>query len=150
MTLLLASAERNTDMKILATDISTRALAKAQSGRYEADIMEKVPQHLIQRFFINKKEDGNKYYIAKDCLKKMIVFRRLNLAKPPFPIKNVLDMVFCRNVMIYFNTDIRTKLVSEIYRLLKPEGYLITGHAESLASTKTDLKCIRPSFYQKI
>jgi chemotaxis protein methyltransferase CheR len=150
MTLLLASTVRNADMKILATDISTMALAKAQAGIYDAEAMDKVPQNLKERFFITRTEADKKYYIANDCLKKMIIFRRLNLSKTPFPINSLLDVVFCRNVMIYFNAETRTKLVSEIFRLLRPEGYLITGHAESLASTQTKLKCIKPSYYQKI
>ncbi len=150
MTILLVTGEKKHDIKILATDISTRVLEKAQSGRYESVLMEKVPQSIKSRFFDVQKEDNEKYFVAKKSLRDMIVFRRLNLTKYPFPMKGPLDIVFCRNVMIYFDLETRQKLVSEIYGLLRQGGYLFTGHAESLSGLKTDFKCLKPSVYQKI
>lgn len=150
MTLLLAAGEQKCDIKILGTDISTRALQKAKAGKYEPHIMEKVPQSIKTRFFDIQKENNDKFYNAKNILKDMIVFRRLNLTKYPFPMKGPLDIVFCRNVMIYFDLYTRQMLVSEIYSLLKKGGYLFTGHAESLSGLKTDFKCLKPSVYQKV
>ncbi len=150
MTLLLAAGEQKYDIKILATDISTRVLQKAQGGKYESVIMEKVPQSIKLRFFDIEKENDQKVYTAKKCIKDLIVFRRLNLTKYPFPMKGPLDIVFCRNVMIYFDLDTRQKLVSEIYALLREGGYLFTGHAESLSGLKTEFKCLKPSVYQKV
>ncbi len=148
MTLLAASSGKNIDMKILATDISTKVLAKAQAGEYESDKMEKVPIEYKKKFFSLSDKDDD-LYVAKDLLKNMILFRRLNLSTPPYPMNGQLDVVFCRNVMIYFNDEVRVKLVSEIFRLLKPDGYLIIGHAESITNLKTDFKCVVPSIYIK-
>ena len=67
----------------------------------------------------------------------------------PYPMRGPIDVVYCRNVMIYFDNSTREKLISEIYRLLKPGGYLITGHAESLTSIKNNFKCIKPSIFMK-
>ncbi len=150
MTLLSAAQGHKIDLKILATDISTRVLAKAQSGIYQEELLSKVPKQLQQRYFKRSMQENNKQcFAAIDEMKKLILFRRLNLSKPPFPMKGQLDFVFCRNVMIYFNNETRNRLVAEIHRLLNPGGYLFTGHAESLTSSTTDLKCIKPSIYQK-
>ena len=149
MTMLEASGTRNVDMRILATDISTSALFKAQKGVYASTTLDGVQDSYKKRFFVSEKKNSELFYKANDQLKNMIVFRRLNLSSPPFPMAGQLDMVFCRNVMIYFDASVRTRLVNEIYRLLKPSGYLLTGHAEGLTSIKTELKCLEPSIYQK-
>jgi len=149
MTMLETSGSRNIDMRILATDISTCALATAQKGVYPSSTLEGVQDAYKKRFFVAEKKQGDFFYQANNQLKNMIVFRRLNLSSPPFPMTGQLDMVFCRNVMIYFDTHVRTRLVNEISRLLKPSGYLLTGHAEGLTSIKTELKCLEPSIYQK-
>jgi len=137
------------DFKILATDISTQALGRAQLGVYEASHMENVPEQFRKRFFYPIRDCEVLRYRASDELIRRIVYRRLNLSRPPFPMSGQLDVVFCRNVMIYFDTEVRNRLVTEIYRLLVPGGYLFTGHAESLSSLKTEFACIRPTIYQK-
>jgi chemotaxis protein methyltransferase CheR len=149
MTVLAASIEKKFDFRLLATDISTRALVEASNGCYPESIMTGVPDSFRKRFFSKSNRDNGLFYEVRETLKNHIVFRRLNLSKPPFPMKGQLDVVFCRNVMIYFNDETRSRLLSEIYRLLNPEGYLITGHAESLASIKTPFKCVKPSIYMK-
>jgi len=80
----------------------------------------------------------------------MMVFRRVNLSAPPFPMTGPLDAVFCRNVMIYFDDAVRLRLLDEANRLLKPGGYLVVGHAESLAGMISDFKYVRPSVYRKV
>ncbi|MBM4311347.1 MAG: protein-glutamate O-methyltransferase CheR [Deltaproteobacteria bacterium] len=137
------------DCRILATDISTRALINAQQGIYEAAQMENLPEQMRRRFFTPVRDSDAIRYRASDEIMRRIVYRRLNLSRPPFPMRGQLDVVFCRNVMIYFDTAVRERLVAEIYRLLQPGGYLFTGHAESLSSLKTDFACIRPTIYQK-
>lgn len=150
MTLLVATGEHPVNMRILATDISTNVLLKAQEGIYSSSLMVNIPESMIKKYFVSIKASGDQRYIARDVLKNLVVFRRLNLSQPPFPMTGRLDMVFCRNVMIYFDNEVRTRLITEIFRLLNPGGYLITGHAESLSSLKTDFKCLRPSIYQKV
>jgi chemotaxis protein methyltransferase CheR len=88
-------------------------------------------------------------WTAKPALQQMIVYRRLNLSTPPFPMRGPLDAVFCRNVMIYFDDAVRIQLLDEIARLLKPGGYLFVGHAESLAGILSGFKYVQPSIYRK-
>lgn len=145
-----ALGERPCDYKILATDISTLALARAKQGTYDAAQMENIPERMRRRYFLPVRTQRGTEYRACDKLMQYIVYRRLNLSRPPFPMQSQLDIVFCRNVMIYFDEATRKKLVDEIHRQLLPGGYLFTGHAESLSSLKTNFTYIQPTLYQKI
>lgn len=137
------------DYKILATDISTKVLTRARQSTYDAAQMENVPETLRRRFFIPVKTSAGTGFRACDELTEHIIYRRLNLSRPPFPMRSQLDIVFCRNVMIYFDEETRSRLVHEIHRQLLPGGYLFTGHAESLSSLKTSFTYIQPTIYQK-
>jgi chemotaxis protein methyltransferase CheR len=136
------------DMKILATDISTKILRRCINGIYEEKKMDSVPALLQDRYF-EREEGSRRLYAVRQELKRMIMFKRLNLSAVPFPMKGPMDAIFCRNVMIYFDNDVRKKLLNEFYRLLKPEGYLFVGHAESLTGMLSGLKAARPSVYKK-
>lgn len=149
MTLLSAVEHRNIDLKLLATDISTRVLSASIAGEYAKDKVKNVPQSLLTKFFDTRVVDGEKKYVAKGVMKNHVVFRRLNLNEPPFPMRGPLDVIFCRNVMIYFDNSVRTQLLNEMYRLLKPGGYLMVGHAESLTGIVSDFKPVKPSIYVK-
>lgn len=139
------------DIRILATDISTRALATAREGVYPAEAVEPLPSRLLSRYFTAERVEasGEKRWRVIDTLKRMVVFKRLNLATPPFPMKGPLESVFCRNVMIYFEQRERAALISEIERLLAPGGLLYIGHAETLNNIATKLKRVAPSAYEK-
>lgn len=140
------------DIKILATDISTKILAHAQNGVYDEEKIDGIPKSLLTKYFIKTRKGGHgegHTYEASDDLKKLITFRRLNLSIHPFPMKGPLDVVLCRNVMIYFDHHVRQGLVEDIERLLKPGGYLMVGHSESLTGLKTGLKTVRPAIYIK-
>ena len=149
MTVLESIGNRDVDTRILATDISTRVLAKCQEGTYDPQKLDGVPKTLRDKYFDRLQDDRQYQYRARDIMKQLIVFRRLNLATPPFPMQGPLDVVFCRNVMIYFDNDVRTRLLNEISRLLKPGGYLMVGHAESLTGLVSSFRTVRPSVYTK-
>jgi len=137
------------DMRILATDISTQILSRCEKAEYEKSKIENVPVMLRDRYFEVKQYDNKKFYYVKNEIKNMILFRRLNLSQVPFPMKGPMDIIFCRNVMIYFDNEVRKRLLMEFYRLLKPKGYLMVGHAESLTGLLSGFKAMRPSVYQK-
>ncbi|GHS94129.1 chemotaxis protein methyltransferase [Planctomycetales bacterium] len=137
------------DARILATDISTKILEKAMNGDYDEEKIRGVPVPLRDKYFTRAGARGGYEYTAGEALKRMISFRRLNLSAPPFPIRGPLDIVFCRNVMIYFDNGLRERLVREIYRVLKPGGYLFIGHAESLTGLNTEFKTVKPATYLK-
>jgi len=138
------------DARILATDLSTQALARAREGAYEPRYVEHVPRVLLRKYFDRRNGGGEAHYLANDKLRRMITFGRINLAKPPFPLRGPLDVIFCRNVMIYFDNDVRKRLLADMYRLLKPGGYLMVGHAESLSGMLSDFKSVEPSVYVKM
>lgn len=149
MTVLEALGGQAADTRILATDISTRVLHKCREGRYDTQRVATVSAELRRRYFDEVQGEKGTLFEAKDALRSLLVFRRLNLSTPPFPMQGPFDAVFCRNVMIYFDNHVRTRLVDEMYRLLKPGGYLMVGHAESLTGLDTAFRSVRPSVYVK-
>ncbi|MFP4501511.1 MAG: CheR family methyltransferase [Candidatus Hydrogenedentota bacterium] len=149
MTLLEALGGNGVDMRILATDISTRALASAMEGVYGEERVKAIPKPLLSRYFDKGGARDAISYSARQPLRNLLLFRRLNLSEPPFPMRGPLDVVFCRNVMIYFDNRVRGRLLDEAYRLLKPGGYLFVGHAESLTGMVSSFKLVRPSVYRK-
>lgn len=137
------------DTRILATDISSTVLNRCKQGAYEWKKLAKVPEHMLSRYFQRIGENGHSSFHVKKELRNMIVFSWINLAQTPFPMNGPLDIVFCRNVMIYFDNPVRQRLLDEIHRLLKPGGYLIVGHAESLLSLQHGFKSVRPSIFKR-
>ncbi len=138
------------DAKILATDISVSVLEAARKGEYEAKKLERISRDLTGRYFTPAgQKGGEKMYRIKDFIKNMITFTWLNLSVPPFPMQGPLDVIFCRNVMIYFDNAVRQRLLDEMHRLLKPGGYLMVGHAESLSGLRGGFRTVRPSVYVK-
>jgi chemotaxis protein methyltransferase CheR len=138
-----------TDFKVLATDISTRVLTFSKEGIYPAERMKNVPMEFRGRYFSQEKIEGNLHYRVSSEIRRKIKFARLNLSTPPYPMRGPFDVVFCRNVMIYFDMNVRNRLICEIERLLKPDGLLILGQSEGLAGAKHNFKGIRPSIYLK-
>jgi chemotaxis protein methyltransferase CheR len=137
------------NLRILATDISTRILARSKEGVYDAKKAESIPRSLRDRYFDREGSGETAVYSAKETLRSLITFKRLNLSIVPFPMKGPMDFIFCRNVMIYFDNRVRVQLLGEFHRLLKPGGYLCVGHAESLTGMLGGFKAIKPSVYVK-
>jgi len=149
ITILEALRDSHVEFKILATDISTVVLGKARQGIYEPRALESLSKAVIQRHFDKVEVDGEERYQANERLRDTVVFKRLNLSRPPFPMQGPLDAVFCRNVMIYFGHDVRQGLVGAIEGLIKPDGFLAIGHAETLTGLKSALRTVRPSVYAR-
>jgi chemotaxis protein methyltransferase CheR len=137
------------DIRILATDISTKILAEARRGVYEERDAEKLSRSVLTRCFIRQHSATGFYYQVADEIRRMVTFARLNLATPPFPMKGPFDVIFCRNVMIYFDNTVRKRLLDHCYKLLKPGGYLMVGHAESLSGMLSNFKSVEPAVYLK-
>jgi chemotaxis protein methyltransferase CheR len=137
------------DLRILATDISTRMLSRCLEGVYDDERVKPVPRALIQKYFNRLDDDGEPRYQVGAALRNVLVFRRFNLSETPYKLHGPLDIVFCRNVMIYFDNDVRSRLVGEVHRILKPGGYFMIGHSESLNGIPTPLRSLRPAVYVK-
>lgn len=138
---------RSLDVKILATDISTRVLSIAKTGVYEADKLKNVKLEFKNKFF-KKNCNSSQEYELVDEVKGLITFSRLNL-KDPYPFKGTFDFIFCRNVMIYFDKQTQENLVNKIGGYLAPGGYLFVGHSESLMGLNHELAYVKPAVYQK-
>ena len=135
---------QNWDYRILATDISTRVLEEAQRGVYPEESLKDVPPRWRKRYF---GRDGQTYLLS-DEVKREVIFKRLNLMDP-FPFTKPFDLIFCRNVMIYFEQETKNGLVAKFYDALKPGGYLFIGHSETIQRDSSGFRYIEPSIYQK-
>lgn len=150
MTLLDAtSGYADVDMRVLATDISTKVLDRCLDGCYKAEKLTGVPEEMRGRYFRPVKSETEKLFKVTPQVRDTVLFRRMNLSTPPFPMPGPLDIVMCRNVMIYFDDPVRVALLQEIHRMLRPGGFLIVGHAESLTGINVDFKYLRPAIYVK-
>lgn len=147
ITLCEAMGAKKWDCKILASDLSTRVLSHAANGIYEKDRVKDLDSARLRRFFLKGKK-GDKVKAKKE-IAQMIAFKRINLMNDDYPIKSALDLIFCRNVMIYFDKETQERLVNNFYRYLKPNGYLFIGHSESLQWLDTPFVPIAPTIYQK-
>lgn len=144
ITVLEALGGHHRDFRLLATDISTRVLDTARAGEYPANKIEPVPRQIRDKYFT---KCGPATYRIRDDVRQLVSFNRLNLSEPPFPMKGPLDVVFCRNVMIYFDNSVRTRLLRDIHRLLKPGGYLMIGHSENLTGLDVSFQVEQPAVY---
>ena len=138
------------DARILATDIDTNILASARVGRYQERQMANLPAGMRSRYFARHKDSrGAIHHEVVAGVREMVRFGRINLASPPFALRGPLDVVFCRNVMIYFDNKVRSRLLEQFYRLLRPGGYLMVGHAESLSGILSEFRSVEPAVYIK-
>jgi chemotaxis protein methyltransferase CheR len=137
------------DTRILASDISTKILAEARAGIYEERDAEKLSRAILNRYFQKQRTPAGIRYQVTDETRRLVTFARLNLATPPFPMKGPFDVIFCRNVMIYFDNTVRKRLLDHCHKLLKPGGYLMVGHAESLSGMLSHFQSVEPAVYIK-
>ena len=134
------------DAGILATDISDRVLGIAKAGVYELERAMKIPPALRNKYF-TKTNNGS--VVVKDDLKREVTYRRFNLMNT-IPFKKPFHMIFCRNVMIYFDKPTTDALVKRFHSILEPGGYLFIGHSETLGREQSLFKYVMPACYQRI
>ena len=133
------------DTRVLATDISQQILNTAQNPTYQEESLGRVPESWKQKYFV--KTGGGSYCIAP-AIKQNVIFRTFNLMDP-IRFRRPFDLIFCRNVMIYFDRDARMRLVRMLEDALNPGGYLMIGHAELLTAGETVLESVYPAVYRK-
>lgn len=136
----------NTRPQILATDISTSALEKAEEGIYTEENVQHLPKSLKYKYLTHSK---NGTWEIMPEVKALVLFRRLNLMRNEYPFKHRFHVVFCRNVMIYFDKPTREKLVHRFLKYMEPGGYLFIGHSESLGRSDDILHYVQPAVYRK-
>lgn len=134
------------DVRILATDIDTRVLAHAEAGQYTDEQASRIPDALLHKYFYRDQAEGT--VLAKQTLKDLIRFKRLNFMDDPWPMRGPFDAIFCRNVIIYFDRPTQRRLIERFTQLLRPGGCLFLGHSESLIEAGQKLRHVSQSVYQ--
>ncbi|MBN1534221.1 MAG: protein-glutamate O-methyltransferase CheR [Spirochaetes bacterium] len=137
------------DVKILASDIDTQVLAKGIEGIYRAESVDSMDMTLLKRYFLRGKGANEGCYRTNDILKRVIYFRRLNLQQETYPMKGLFDVIFCRNVIIYFDFNTRKALMEKFYRYLHDGGYLFLGHSETLSGLTDHFQYLGNTVYKK-
>ena len=134
------------DTRVLATDISQNVLRKAQNSIYPESDLENLPKEWLSKYFVKDTAEGG--YRVSQGIKDNVIFRTFNLMDP-IKFKLKFDVVFCRNVMIYFDKPTRAALIKRFYDATNPGGYLFIGHSESLNRDDAPYKQMGPSIYRK-
>ena len=133
---------------ILATDISTGVLEKGRQGIYPVEKTKNLPQGILQKYFQKGHGRMAGHVRAKNEIRNMVTFRQFNLLTDALP-SGGFDVIFCRNVLIYFDNDVKQRVIERLYQPLNPNGYFIIGGAESLNNFPHRYQYVKPSVYRK-
>jgi chemotaxis protein methyltransferase CheR len=137
------------ELKILATDLSVRMLSKAKLGLYDIHRVGTVPPEYKQRYLSKVETDDGPCLQLVPEVRRLIQFSRFNLMTPTFPFRHGFDIIFCRNVMIYFDRPTQEALVKRFSGQLHPGGYFLIGHSESLNAIAHPLTYVEPTVYKR-
>ena len=140
----------NTPYTILATDLSTEVLATAHRGIYSADMIDPVPPDMRQKYVMRSASKDKKEMRITPRLRSKIAFARLNLMDERYDIGDPVHIIFCRNVMIYFDKETQAGVLNRLCDCLLPGGYLFIGHSESIAGFDLPLKTVANTVFQRI
>jgi chemotaxis protein methyltransferase CheR len=135
------------DIRILATDIDTNVLSHARSGLYSGERLEKMDSGRLSRWF-EQTSDGQQFMV-RDELKGLITFKTLNLMDE-WPMKGPIDVIFCRNVIIYFDRETQRRIVARMAALQRPDDYLILGHSESLLQVSKQYRLVSDTIHRRL
>lgn len=143
----LAERSLKWDTKVLATDISEKALISAIKGEFTSECLKNLPPDWRFSYF-NKISENT--WTVNERLKEEVIFRKFNLMESEFPFKKQFHVIFCRNVMIYFNDETKLKLISKFYDATAKGGYLFIGQSETIDKRETNYEFVMPSVYKKV
>ncbi len=143
------TAHKGFHFSILATDISTQALEQAVAAIYDEDRVAPVPKQMKSKYLLRSKDRTKRLVRVAPELRRLVRFRRLNFMEE-FTLQDPLDIIFCRNVIIYFDRVTQEKLFHKFCRCLQPGGYLFIGHSESLTGMDLPIHQVAPTIYQRL
>lgn len=135
---------------ILGTDISSNVLNRAMNGVYAEKTVDVVPMHLKRKYFLRSKDRHTPTVRVTPQLQKNISLKYLNLMDSVYDITEKYDVIFCRNVLIYFDHETQERVINKLCRHLIPGGYLFIGHSESVANMSVPLQSVKPTIFKKI
>lgn len=136
--------------QIMGTDISTQVLEKALLGIYHRDKIEPVPEHFRKKYLLKSRDKDNPQVRIIPEIRANVRFQRLNFMDEKFDVANLQDIIFCRNVIIYFDRQTQERFLARLCRCLSPGGYLFMGHSETLSGMPLPLRQLAPAVYQKV
>ncbi len=137
------------DYVVLATDISTKVLDIATTAVYPEERISHIPLDLKKKYLLKSKDPAKKSVKIVPELRNRVRFRRLNLMDSDFGFREPMDIIFCRNVIIYFDAETQEELMNKFYRLLRPGGYLFLGHSETIQHLDVPFETVAPTVYRK-
>jgi chemotaxis protein methyltransferase CheR len=143
------SAQVINDYTILATDLSTDVLRKAHSGIYPRDLLEPVPSTLMQKYVMQPNDKQRRDVRISPRLRSKIGFARLNLMDPTYQIGDAVQIIFCRNVLIYFDKKTQAHVLTQLCNRLVTGGYLFIGHSETITGINLPLRQVANTVFQK-
>lgn len=145
-----AQAHPGFQFSVLATDISTAVLAKARLGIFKSELAAPVPKELLRKYFMRSRDPGSDLLRIVPELRARVEFRRLNFMDADLGLAESPEIVFCRNVIIYFDRATQMRILQKLIRLLTPGGYFFAGHSESLQGMDLPLTPAGPAVYRKL
>lgn len=137
------------DYAILATDVSTRVLDHARAGIYQEPQIDPVPPQIRRKYLLRSKDSSQKLVRVVPDLRSRITFHRLNFMEGEYRVNDLFDVIFFRNVLIYFDRERQESVVNKLCRNLIPGGYLFVGHSESLNGLDIPVRCVQTSIFRK-
>ena len=138
------------DFSVLATDISTKVLDKAASAVYPMDAVKGVPQQIMHQYFLRGKDPANPVVRLKQDIRSHVNFMRLNFMDDEYGFRDTFQIIFCRNVLIYFDKANQERVIRQFLRYLEPNGYLFLGHSETIFGMDLPFKTVAPTVFQRI
>jgi chemotaxis protein methyltransferase CheR len=144
-----ATRQRGMDYRVLATDIDTEVLATAIKGIYPREQLDPVPPALRRRYVLEPRDPLRKEVRIAPELRRKVAFGRLNLIEPAYPLDEPVHLIFCRNVLIYFDKKTQEQVVSRLCEQLLPGGYLFLGHSESITGFRHDLTQVAGTVFRR-
>jgi chemotaxis protein methyltransferase CheR len=138
------------DFRILATDISTRVLEKAKTAIYAESQVEPVPHDLKRKYLLRSKDRSSGTVRIVPELREKVRFRRLNFMDEDFGMRDQMDVIFCRNVIIYFDRPTQEKLLQRFHRQMKIGAFIFMGHSETLSGLNVPLVSVYPTVYRRL
>lgn len=138
------------EIKILATDIDTQVLQKGEEGIYCLNDVDSMDIEILKKYFKRGTGENAGFFRVKDAARNLVSFRRLNLLDESYPMRGHFDIIFCRNVIIYFDAPSRARLFDKFHECLAGDGYLIMGHSETLAGMTSRFRYAGHTIYSKV